>query len=224
MAERRERTTPRTRRQQQEEETVFVQDRLFAANPTPAARGFWLDRKAGWRVVDAPADGGVSLLCEEHNGPRACPHCSPAGRKGSELIRPLRFGAPFILGNAAPILLEGVEPAKAAAGEKLPSAGRRLLSFTDSRQGTARMAAKLQIESERNFVRSFVYHQVQASMRPAPGAEEEIAKIESRDRAVGGGLRGDPAAGARRHARREAAQAGKSRFGQQPTASRGLSW
>jgi len=133
---------------QPKEETVFVQDRLFAANPTPAARGFWLDRKAGWRVVDGPADGGFSLLCEEHNGTRACPHCSPAGRKGSELIWPLRFGAPFILGNAAPILLEGVEPAKAEAGEKLPSAGRRLLSFTDSRQGTARMAAKLQIESE----------------------------------------------------------------------------
>jgi len=163
----------------QEAKTVFVQDRLFAANPTPAARGFWLDRKAGWRVVDGPADGGVSLLCEEHNGTRACPHCSPAGRKGSELVRPLRFGAPFILGNAAPILLEGVEPAKAEAGQKLPSAGRRLLSFTDSRQGTARMAAKLQIESERNFVRSFVYHQVQTSMRPAPGADEELAKTKT---------------------------------------------
>jgi DEAD/DEAH box helicase domain-containing protein len=160
--------------EQQQEESAFVQDRLFAANPTRSARGFWLDRKAGWRVVDAPADDGVSLLCEEHNGTRACPHCSPAGRKGPELIRPLRFGAPFILGNAAPILLEGVEPAKAATGEKLPSAGRRLLSFTDSRQGTARMAAKLQIESERNFVRSFVYHQVQASLQSAPGAEEEI--------------------------------------------------
>src|SRR5271166_2199899 len=40
------------------------------------ARGFWLDRKAGWRIVDGPADGGVSVLCEEHNGTRACPHCS----------------------------------------------------------------------------------------------------------------------------------------------------
>jgi DEAD/DEAH box helicase domain-containing protein len=163
----------------QAEETVFVQDRLFAANPTPTARGFWLDRKAGWRIVDAPTDNALSLLCEEHNGARACPHCSPAGRKGPELIRPLRFGAPFILGNAAPILLEGVEPAKAAVGERLPFEGRRLLSFTDSRQGTARMAAKLQIESERNFVRSFVYHQVQASMRPPTGADEEATKLKS---------------------------------------------
>jgi DEAD/DEAH box helicase domain-containing protein len=162
---------------QQEEFPAW--ERLFAANPSAAARGFWLDRRAGWRVADGPGDDGLTLRCEEHRGPLVCPHCSPTGRKGPELIRPLRFGAPFILGNAAPILLEGVEPAKAEEGVRLPSAGRRLLSFTDSRQGTARMAAKLQIESERNFVRSFVYHQAQASMRPQPGAEQEAEKLKT---------------------------------------------
>ncbi|TIN79760.1 DEAD/DEAH box helicase [Mesorhizobium sp.] len=162
-----------------DEGSAFERDRLFATSPTPAARGFWLDRQAGWQVADAPVEGGQSLLCEEHDGPRACPHCSPEGRKTSEIMRPLRFGAPFILGNAAPILLEGIEPAKTTAGERLPSAGRRLLSFTDSRQGTARMAAKLQVESERNFVRGFVYHQLNASMRPEAGAEEEVAKTKA---------------------------------------------
>ncbi|WP_422017660.1 DEAD/DEAH box helicase [Reyranella sp.] len=160
-------------------EDIPAWDRLFAANPTATARNFWLDRKGGWRVADGPADGGLTLRYEEHHGPHVCPHCSPKGRKGPELIRPLRFGAPFILGNAAPVLLEGVEPAKVEAGEKLPSRGRRLLSFTDSRQGTARMAAKLQIESERNFVRSFVYHQVQASIRPAAGADQDAEKLKT---------------------------------------------
>jgi ATP-dependent helicase YprA (DUF1998 family) len=160
-------------------EDVPVWNRLFAVNPTAAARGFWLDQKAGWRVADGPADGRLPLRYEEHHGSSVCPHCSPTGRKGPELIRPLRFGAPFILGNAAPILLEGVEPAKADTGEKLPSAGRRLLTFTDSRQGTARMAAKLQIESERNFVRSFIYHQVQASMRPRAGADQDAEKLKT---------------------------------------------
>lgn len=162
-----------------QEEDLPAWERLFAANPTPAARGFWLDRNAGWRVADGPADGRLALRCEEHGGPRMCPHCSPTERKGPELIRPLRFGAPFILGNAAPILLGGVEPGKAEAGDKLPSAGRRLLSFTDSRQGTARMAAKLQIESERNFVRSFVYQQVQASRHPPTGAERDAEELKA---------------------------------------------
>lgn len=160
-------------------EDVPAWDRLFAANPTSAARGIWLDEKAGWRVCDGPDEGRLALQYEEHLGTRVCPHCSPTGRKGPELIRPLRFGAPFILSNAAPILLEGVEPANAEGVGKLPSDGRRLLSFTDSRQGTARMAAKLQIESERNFVRSFVYHQVQASMRPPPGAVQESEKLKT---------------------------------------------
>ena len=171
-----------------EQEEVPVWERLFAAIPTAAARGFWLDPTAGWRVVDGPADGRLTLRCEDHQGPRVCPHCSPTGRKGPELIRPLRFGAPFILGNAAPILLEGVEPAKPEADERLPSAGRRLLSFTDSRQGTARMAAKLQIESERNFVRSFVYHQVQTSMRPQAGADQDAEKLKTEIQGLGSAL------------------------------------
>ena len=155
------------------------QEWLFAANPTATARSFWLDAQAGWRVVDKLEDGGLALLREDHAGPRVCPHCGPARRNGPDLIRPLRFGAPFILGNAAPILLGGVEPAKCLTGEKLPSGGRRLLSFTDSRQGTARMAAKLQTEAERNFVRSFVYHQMQASMLPSAGAEDEIGTLRA---------------------------------------------
>lgn len=163
-----------------------VRECLFAAVPTAAARKLFLDPKKGWQVTDGLVDGALALLYEDHIGPRACPHCTPTPRKDRDLIRPLRFGAPFILGNAAPILLEGVEPAKADGGEKLPAAGRRLLSFTDSRQGTARMAAKLETESERNFVRSFIYHQVQASMRPPAGADEQAAELRTQIAALEG--------------------------------------
>ena len=162
-----------------EQENALSVNRLFAVNPTKAARGFWLDPAAGWRIADGPAVSRLALRCEEHLGSRTCPHCTPEERERPELIRPVRFGAPFILGNAAPILLEGIEPARVVPGEKLPSGGRRLLSFTDSRQGTARMAAKLQIDSERNFLRSLVYHQVQASMLPPAGADQEIAKLKA---------------------------------------------
>ena len=40
------------------------------------------------------------------------------------------------------------------------------MGFTDSRQGTARFAAKLQLETERNFVRSVLYHTVADRARP----------------------------------------------------------
>ena len=45
----------------------------------------------------------------------------------------------------------------------LPADGRRLLSFTDSRQGTARFAANIETNSERAYVRGYLYHLVQKS-------------------------------------------------------------
>jgi len=70
------------------------------------------------------------------------------------------------------VALGAVTPDTAAA-EK-PSSGRRILTFTDARQGTARLAAKLQADAERAFLRAFVYHAVQS--KPAAGSAEEIAK------------------------------------------------
>jgi hypothetical protein len=59
------------------------------------------------------------------------------------------------------------------AGIDKPFSGRRLLTFTDARQGTARLSAKLQADAERAFLRAFVYHAVQS--RPVGGSPEEIA-------------------------------------------------
>ena len=88
------------------------------------------------------------------------------------IVRPFRVGAPFILGAGVPVALGAVTPDTAAA-EK-PSSGRRILTFTDARQGTARLAAKLQADAERAFLRAFVYHAVQS--KSAAGSAEEIAR------------------------------------------------
>ncbi|MCY0151672.1 DEAD/DEAH box helicase [Hoeflea alexandrii] len=167
--------------QADDEALTLTLEHLFAANPTTCARPFWLDpHPDGWRVADGATADTLSLRSERKDGAYACPHCTPI-KGAKEILRPVRFGAPFLLGNAAPILLEAVLPSQ-QRGEKLPSLGRRLLSFTDSRQGTARMAAKLQTESERSFVRSFIYHQVQASM----GATGDLDKIEASRAAIKG--------------------------------------
>jgi hypothetical protein len=153
-------------------------DRLFAANPTTSARPVWLDRRGDWKVEDVLPEGGLTLLSDDMPLHGGCPNCCNGSASATQQLRPLRFGAPFIIGTAAPILLEGVEPAQPPGGEPLPSSGRRLLSFTDSRQGTARIAARIQTEAERNFVRSFIYHQVQTSLRPSTGSAQEVAKLQ----------------------------------------------
>ncbi|MDX9973784.1 MAG: helicase-related protein [FCB group bacterium] len=64
----------------------------------------------------------------------------------------------------------------------MPAQGRQLITFTDSRQGTARLAARIQHEAERNLIRSVIYHLVQArdpaTDQAALQLREEIAKLE----------------------------------------------
>lgn len=108
-----------------------------------------------------------------------CGHCG-AQDDARAVLRPVRFGAPFLIGNAAPVLLEGVPPAPNPRNQGSfapPAEGRQLLSFTDSRQGTARFAANLQTNAERGYVRGHIYHAVQGSMAGGAGAEETLAKL-----------------------------------------------
>lgn len=130
-----------------------------------------VDVKSG-EVRDSAGDGTIALTSFE---PGKCPACDC--EKGDFAV--FRSGAPFLIGNAAPVLLDGVAPRdEAQAGGPIPDGGRQLLSFTDSRQGTARFAASLQNGSERNFVRAAIYHAVQDTLRSPPGADAAVADLD----------------------------------------------
>ena len=74
-------------------------------------------------------------------------------------LAPQRYGPPFFMGVAMPSLIESLASPMEESGR--PMGGRRGLTFSDSRQGTARLAAKLQQDAERNLSRAFLYHSVQ---------------------------------------------------------------
>ncbi|TPL71382.1 DEAD/DEAH box helicase [Mesorhizobium sp. B2-3-15] len=148
--------------------------------------------KATGRSADSGGEGRYRLT-SHGDGTGPCPSCSARNKSGDKLY-PFRFGAPFIIGNAAPMLLAAMPPADKVVvpllpqtPPDLPASGRQLISFTDSRQGTARMAARLQIESERAFVRSFIYQAVQ--LKAAGDGETEktielrgnIARVKDRE-------------------------------------------
>jgi len=108
----------------------------------------------------------------------ACGACQAASGKTGPMLRPFRYGAPFLIGNAAPVMLDGVpRRLDTKAAYRPPADGRQLLSFTDSRQGTARFAANLQTNAERGFVRGFLYHAVQGSMSAAGEDDPEVGKL-----------------------------------------------
>ena len=136
-------------------------------------------------VVDHSCSAGIKVYVRSPSDgdELECLTCGEKDRADRPLFMPVRVGAPFLLGAAIPTLLEQMPPAK-TDGRSLPLDGRQLITFTDSRQGTARFAAKLQQEIERNYVRSLLYHSVAAAERRTSGADlqkarEEVTALES---------------------------------------------
>lgn len=155
-------------------------ERLIAVRPLPHGRPLTVNPRDG-AVADQPGEGLVLLSAHDREDPECCPACAGAGtRKQPHILRPFRFGAPTILTNASPLLLEGADVSEpdTQAEHKVPAEGRQVLSFTDSRQGTARLSAKLQNAAERNHIRALIYFAVQDSLRVDPVIAARLASLE----------------------------------------------
>jgi DEAD/DEAH box helicase domain-containing protein len=126
--------------------------------------------------------GDQMIRTLRHQVPLRCAVCGGGHRATNQLFRPLNLGATFFLGVTTPALLEQL-PENDDGPEQLPMRGRRMITFSDSRQGTARFAARTQLESERNYVRSFVYHTLweragQTDSSDLARREQQIAELE----------------------------------------------
>lgn len=139
------------------------------------------------RIVDHCDESLRVFATEDAGDGLICPVCESKHTVNRPLFRFNRLGAPFFVGGILPTLLE-----YAPDGDKPvdhPGRGRKLLTFNDSRQGTARMATKLQQDSERNRVRALVYHSILqhknavASNQTAEGREkiQELEEIYSQN-------------------------------------------
>jgi DEAD/DEAH box helicase domain-containing protein len=153
--------------------------RLLVAPPSGNQVTLLPDGRLDWNCLESNGTG-VHLLGPGEDNNIRCPSCHGSNLRG-QLFRPIRLSAPFLLQTAIPILLRHIPPKQTK--DALPYDGRRILSFTDSRQGTARIAVKLQIETERDYVRSLLYHAVADSISSTSSPDlgkirEEIAELE----------------------------------------------
>ncbi|TMO28669.1 DEAD/DEAH box helicase [Pseudoalteromonas sp. S4492] len=99
----------------------------------------------------------ISIITnDDHDGLR-CACCEKVEKQTGTNFKRAILGAPFLMGTVVPTMLEHA-PGKSDDVKDLR--GKRMITFTDSRQGTARFSAKMQLDSERNFVRSYVYHRL----------------------------------------------------------------
>ncbi|MDE0001409.1 MAG: DEAD/DEAH box helicase [Rhodospirillaceae bacterium] len=148
-------------------------------------RGFDAELIEEWRLkrdrtLSRDGDGILVRLSRLDTGPIACARCGIRDNQRHR-FRELRIGAPFALSTIVPTALEHTPPMR--SGASLPSQGKRLLGFSDSRQGSARLAVRLQQEAERNRVRSILYHAL-AAERHQPDTQElesQIAALQQAD-------------------------------------------
>lgn len=141
-----------------------------------------LDIERSTRLITEASEKTLRMLAQEEGEEGlSCPVCGSHSTRDERIFQASRLGAPFLLGNILPTLLEYAPDGDKPADH--PCRGRRLLTFNDSRQGTARMAAKLQQDAERNRVRGLVYHLSLQHGRGVAGAqtvaiENEIKTLE----------------------------------------------
>ena len=132
-----------------------------------------------FEVLNKPEDAALKLRLQdvtfvEKQQILKCPFCDGSDAQSVQFRKPL-LGAPFLLGSVIPTLLEfcpdGEHPLD------VPMRGRRMITFTDSRQGTARIAAQLQQDAERTALRAGVYRKLVTS---TAGSTGEIAVIQNK--------------------------------------------
>jgi DEAD/DEAH box helicase domain-containing protein len=119
-------------------------------------RPMGIDRLSG--AIGA-LSGDLVLLGKNEQEP-CCSSCSHRGFNGSSPFRRAMQSFPFYVANVVPTLLEYCPDYDDAEGkiapQNLPGRGRRLITFTDSRQGTARVSVRMQQEAERSKLRGLV--------------------------------------------------------------------
>ncbi|MEJ2064839.1 MAG: DEAD/DEAH box helicase [Reinekea sp.] len=109
-----------------------------------------------------------------------CRSCGYKGRGPNGMpFRRALLGAPFYTTNAIPTVLEycpdAVKEDKSDPGPNmLPARGRRLITFTDSRQGTAKISIKMQQEAERSKLQGLVFERLQTEIEEREAVAAEL--------------------------------------------------
>jgi len=112
----------------------------------------------------------------------ACSNCSYSGTAAYDSFRHAYLGMPFYSSQTTPILLEHTPEGKNKPMSR-PMRGRSLISFTDSRQGTARVAVKLQQDAILSKFRALVFRALmeQSDSKEVESIKSQIKKLKELD-------------------------------------------
>lgn len=113
------------------------------------------------KLGELDAEDNITIV-QASDSDAVCVNCGRNSKPPAQFLRKAYLGSPFYVSNAVPTVLEfcpdpATEDCDGESPEVLPGRGRRLITFTDSRQGTARMAVRMQQEAERSRLRGLVF-------------------------------------------------------------------
>lgn len=135
---------------------------------------------------DLAANAKVTLGLNDGEPVCSRRECAYNGRIDRSPFRRALYGVPFYVTGVVPTVLEYCQDYRGDGGrleygpQSLPGRGRRLITFTDSRQGTARMAVRMQQEAERNRLRGLVVEILSGHQR-ARGVAAARANVAPED-------------------------------------------
>jgi DEAD/DEAH box helicase domain-containing protein len=129
------------------------EDALANAHDKSGCTPVYIDPKTN-RISDKYEEGYLDLYYNQNertDGLR-CACCHGVEHTPNTRFKRALLGSPFLMGSLVPALLRHIP-----SDDPDSMRGKRLITFTDSRQGTARFSAKMQLDSERNWARSYIY-------------------------------------------------------------------
>ncbi|CGJ46703.1 Uncharacterised protein [Salmonella enterica subsp. enterica serovar Typhi] len=169
---------------------VFQSPQIIAAECNTEAGYIMqrLDRQT--RSIGVVNPDSIPLAINDIEQICSASNCGYKGGKGKQPFRRALLGGPFYVTNIVPTVLEYCQDFTSDEGKdgvgplSLPGRGRRLITFTDSRQGTARMAVRMQQEAERSRLRGSVveilgWHQ-RKQPTSAPNDQADVMKLVAR--------------------------------------------
>lgn len=144
---------------------------ILAAHATASTAAYFLSTQG---ELGDPKDNISVHIVEKED--ETCADCGFDGDRKTRTFRRCLLGAPFYVSNTLPTLLEFCPDGENRSDS--PARGKRLITFTDSRQGTARLAVKVQQDSERNRIRGLVYEL--AARQHANTNSEELNELKQK--------------------------------------------
>ena len=134
--------------------------------------------------IEGDSENRISIGVRDLDAVCSQKSCGLTAHHGSSPFRRALLGGPFYVANAVPTVLEYCPDYQNEDGrpdygpQSLPGRGRRLITFTDSRQGTARMSVRMQQEAERSKLRGLVVEVLGHHQR---GQSESLMEASNQD-------------------------------------------